>query len=170
MGGGPAGESPLPTVAFGSPRIRGNRIGRIELEHNASQPVINEYPLPVARSHPNSVAIGATAMRISPNWRPAGSAEITPQGQISEIELPVPGPALDIVAGSDGTIWITVPRSHAICRLRPGTAITTFKLPPTAIPAFITEGADGNLYFTEPTGKIARFTPTGALTEFRPSD
>ena len=40
----------------------------------------------------------------------------------------------------------------------------------TAIPAFITSGADGNLYFTEPTGKIARFTPVGVMTEVKLAD
>jgi streptogramin lyase len=43
-------------------------------------------------------------------------------------------------------------------------------LPETATPAFITDGRDGNLYFTEPTGKIARFTPIGVMTEFSLAD
>ena len=96
--------------------------------------------------------------------------DLIPQGHWAEIELPVAGPALDIVADGEGTIWITVPRAHAICRLRPGTPITAFNLPATAIPAFIAGGTDGNLYFTEPTGKIARFTPAGVLTEFKLTD
>jgi streptogramin lyase len=42
----------------------------------------------------------------------------------------------------------------------------TFYLPATVIPGFIAAGADGNLWFTEPTGKIGRLTPGGSLTEF----
>jgi len=34
------------------------------------------------------------------------------------------------------------------------------------VPSFIASGPDGNLWFTEPTGKIGRLTPAGALTEF----
>jgi len=63
-----------------------------------------------------------------------------------------------------------VPRAHAICRVRSGGPITTFYLPETAIPAFIAGSFNGNLLFTEPTGKIARFTPAGVLTEFKLAD
>ena len=41
-----------------------------------------------------------------------------------------------------------------------------FYLPDTVVPSFIAGGPDGNLWFTEPTGKIGRLTPKGALTEF----
>jgi virginiamycin B lyase len=132
--------------------------------------VIAEYPLPAPHSHPNSLAVGGDGDIYFTELAASRIGKITPQGQISEIELPVAGPALDIVADGEGTIWMTVPRAHAICRLRPGTPITAFNLPATAIPAFIADGTDGNLYFTEPTGKIARFTPAGVLTEFKLTD
>lgn len=170
LGGGPAGIAAAADGSLWFAENSGNRIGRIELGQNADQPVIVEYPLPVARSHPNSVAVGGDGDVYFTELASSRIGKITPQGRISEIELPVAGPALDIVADAKGTIWITVPRSHAICRLRPGTEIATFKLPATAIPAFIAEGTDGNLYFTEPTGKIARFTPAGVLTEFKLAD
>jgi len=170
LGGGPAGIAVAADGSLWFAENSGNRIGRIELAQNADQPVIIEYPLPVPHSHPNSVAIGGDGAIYFTELASSRIGRITPQGQISEMQLPVAGPALDLVADGEGTIWITVPRSHAICRLRPGTAIATFYLPPTAIPAFIAGGNDGNLYFTEPTGKIARFTPAGVLTEFRLAD
>jgi virginiamycin B lyase len=140
------------------------------LAQDADKPIIAEYPLPVPHSHPNGVAVGSDGDVYFTELAASRIGHITSQGLISEMVLPVAGPALDIVAGGDGSIWITVPRAHAICRLRPGTPITAFYLPETAVPAFITGGADGNLYFSEPTGKIARFTPAGLLTEFKLSD
>lgn len=170
LGGGPAGITAAADGSLWFAENSGNRIGRIELGQNADQPVIAEYPLPVAHSHPNSVAVGGDGDVYFTELASNRIGKITPQGQISEMVLPVAGPALDIVAGSDGTIWTTVPKAHAICRLRPGTPITAFYLPETATPAFITDGRDGNLYFTEPTGKIARFTPIGVMTEFSLAD
>jgi virginiamycin B lyase len=170
LGGGPAGIAAASDGSLWFAENSGNRIGRIELGLNADEPLIVEYPLPVAHSHPNSVAVGGDGDVYFTELASSRIGKITPQGQISEIELPVAGPALDLVADGKGTIWITAPRAHAICRLRPGTAIATFYLPATAIPAFIAGGPDGNLYFTEPTGKIARFTPDGVLTEFKLAD
>ncbi len=170
LGGGPAGIVAAADGSLWFAENSGNRIGRITLAQNAAEPVITEYPLPVPHSHPNGVAVGSDGVVYFTELAASRIGKITPQGQISELVLPVNGPALDIVAGSEGTIWITVPRAHAICRLRPGAPITAFYLPETAIPAFITSGADGNLYFTEPTGKVARFTPVGVLTEFSLAD
>jgi virginiamycin B lyase len=170
LGGGPAGIVAAADGSLWFAENSGNRVGRITLAQNADQPVITEYPLPVPHSHPNSLAVGGDGDIYFTELAASRIGRITPQGQISEIELPVAGPALDIVADGEGTIWITVPRAHAICRLRPGTPITAFNLPATAIPAFIAGGTDGNLYFTEPTGKIARFTPAGVLTEFKLAD
>jgi len=170
LGGGPAGIAVAADGSLWFAENSGNRIGRITLAQNADQPVIAEYPLPAPHSHPNSLAVGGDGDIYFTELAASRIGRITPQGQISEIELPVAGPALDIVADGEGTIWMTVPRAHAICRLRPGTPITAFNLPATAIPAFIADGTDGNLYFTEPTGKIARFTPAGVLTEFRLTD
>mgnify|MGYP001158011776 CR=1 FL=1 len=170
LGGGPAGIVAAADGSLWFAENSGNRIGRITLAQNADQPVITEYTLPVPHSHPNGVAVGGDGDVYFTELAASRIGRITPQGQMSELVLPVNGPALDIVAGGEGTIWITVPKSHAICRLRPGAPITAFFLPETAIPAFITSGADGNLYFTEPTGKIARFTPVGVMTEVELAD
>lgn len=164
-GGGPAGIVAAADGSLWFAENSGNRIGRIMLASNSDEATITEYPLPVPHSHPNSLAVGGDGNIYFTELAASRIGKITPQGQISEMVLPVSGPALDIAVGSKGTIWITVPRAHAICRLSPGSPITAFYLPETSIPAFITSGADGDLYFTEPTGKIARFTPAGVLTE-----
>jgi virginiamycin B lyase len=165
LGGGPAGIVAAADGSLWFAENSGNRIGRITLPQTAYKAVITEYWLPVPHSHPNGVAVGADGDVYFTELAASRIGKITPRGQISEMVLPVNGPALDIVADREGTIWITVPKSHAICRLRPGTPIIAFYLPETAIPAFIASGADGNLYFTEPTGKIGRFTPVGVMTE-----
>ena len=38
-----------------------------------------------------------------------------------------------------------------------------FYLPETVMPSFITGGPDGDLWFTEPSGRIGRLTPVGEL-------
>jgi virginiamycin B lyase len=170
LGGGPAGIVAAPDGSLWFAENSGNRIGRITLGQNAAEPVITEYPLPALHSHPNGVAIGGDGTVYFTELAASRIGKITPEGIVSELALPVNGPALDIVAVGDGSIWMTVPRAHAICRVRSGGPITTFYLPETAIPAFIAGSFNGNLYFTEPTGKIARFTPAGVLTEFKLAD
>lgn len=170
QGGGPAGIVAAADGSLWFAENSGNRIDRIALAKDAATAVITEYRLPVPHSRPNGVAIGGDGNVYFTELAASRIGMITPLGKISEMVLPVNGPALDIVAAGEGTIWMTVPKAHAICRLRPGTPITAFYLPETAIPAFIAGGADGNLYFTEPTGKLARFTPAGVLTEFRVAD
>jgi virginiamycin B lyase len=43
-------------------------------------------------------------------------------------------------------------------------------LPPTTMATFITAGPDGNLWFTEPNGKIGKLTTSGEVTEYVFSD
>ena len=116
-GGGPAGIVAAADGSLWFAENSGNRIGRITLAQNAEAAVITEYPLPVPHSHPNGVAIGGDGNVYFTELAASRIGRITPQGQISEMVLPVAGPALDIVAGSDGIIWMTVPKAHAICRL-----------------------------------------------------
>ena len=87
-------------------------------------------------------------------------------GELAEFPLPVGGTPLSITAGPASAMWVTVPSAHAVCKVTPDGRAMTFNLPDTVIPSFIAGGADGNLWFTEPTGKIGRLTPQGGLTEF----
>ena len=150
----------------------GNRIGYMMPPKGGSKkaPVIDEYPLPVPYSRPNAIAQAADGNVYFTELAASRIGMVSPQGFISELVLPVNGPALDIAADAQGNLWMTVPRAHAICRLRPGSPITVFYLPQTSVPAFITSGSDGNLYFSEPTGRIARITQFGVLSELRLAD
>jgi len=63
---------------------------------------------------------------------------------------------------------ITVPAAHAIV-VSFWRSVAAFYLPETAIPAFIAT-APTAIFTYRATGKIARFTPAGVLTEFRLTD
>ena len=169
-GGGPAGIVVASDGAVWFAENSGNRIGRLVLASGSRHANITEYPLPFPDSHPNGVALGDDGEIYFTELAASRIGRLDSQGHLSEMVLPVNAPALDIIAGADSVVWLTVPRAHAICRVRAGDTITAFYLPETAIPAFIAGGADGNLYFTEPTGKIARFTPAGVLTEVNLAD
>ena len=108
--------------------------------------------------------------------------QITPAGVITEFGLPGPfsGPG-GITAGPDGALWFTEGgeggnvgegRNGRIGRITTDGLITEYNLPLTANntpigPSDITEGPDGNLWFTESnSAQIGRITPAGIITEF----
>jgi virginiamycin B lyase len=171
-GSGPAGILVARDGSVWFTEDSGNRIGRLVVPKAGSKsvPVVDEYPLPVPYSRPNAIAQGADGNMYFTELAASRIGMISPQGFISELVMPVKGPALDIAADTEGNLWMTVPRAHAICRIHPGTPITAFYLPQSSVPAFIASGFDGNLYFSEPTGKIARMTQIGVLSEIRLSD
>jgi streptogramin lyase len=103
-----------------------------------------------------------------------GISRITPAGE--RTDFPLPG-AHGIAAGPDGAIWFTEgnPLGHSwgpngvdrIGRITTEGVISEFALPAGSAPAGIVTGPDGNLWFTEASGKkIGRITPLGTVTEF----
>jgi len=94
-------------------------------------------------------------------------ASITPAGQITEFQFSFFGVSVGITTGSDGNIWFSDQTDHAIWRYNLSTGIfTEFKTPtPNSFPGDMTLGADGNVWFTE-SGKFAKITPSGVITEF----
>ena len=94
-------------------------------------------------------------------------ASITPAGQITEFQFSFFGVSVGITTGSDGNIWFSDQTDHAIWRYNLSTGIfTEFKTPtPNSFPGDMTLGADGNIWFTE-SGKFAKITPSGVITEF----
>lgn len=107
---------------------------------------------------------------------------ITPQGEIARFSLPAydagsgfvagRGPT-SIMAGADGALWFSETLANEIGRVTPSLELTEFALPSTVVrPSTMTNwgglawGPDGNIWFSESTGKVARMTPSGAVTEF----
>jgi virginiamycin B lyase len=83
----------------------------------------------------------------------------------------------ELTAGPDGALWFTEGAMDKIGRITTDGTITEFPgVPPSgtcgtpfvgADPAGIAVGNDGNLWFTESgSGKVARMSTTGAITEF----
>ena len=151
-----------------------NRIGRI-----STTGTLTEFSLPVD----SEVLRGGFPIRITVGrdgnlWYTKYGykiGRITTSGVITE--FPVSKPTYGITAGADGNIWFTEqtyerstgePASAAIGRITPDGVITEFPIPtPSSVPRDITEGPDGNLWFTETAAnQIGRITPAGVITEF----
>ena len=99
------------------------------------------------------------------------------KGKITVFPLPDPtgGSPDDIVGGSDGPLWFTMPNGFpdAIGRVSTDGQFETFGAgcAPgggcSIVPQGITSGPDGNLWFTENTrNAVVRLTPSGAFTFF----
>jgi streptogramin lyase len=103
---------------------------------------------------------------------------ITPTGTITEFPLTVGTSPSSITTGPDGNVWFTEDLkgglSGSIARITPTGSISEFPLPASnssngigGIPASITAGHDGSLWFTDSrNNSIGRITPTGTISEF----
>ena len=123
----------------------------------------------------------ACAFKVPANAPPPCIARVgrmTPAGEVTEFDLPVQeNQPWGITAGPDGNLWFTAwndddqnqVSNAAIWRVTPLGVLTEFPLPaPNEYSYFspyeITDGPDGNLWFTG-TG-IGRITPAGQITLF----
>jgi streptogramin lyase len=99
--------------------------------------------------------------------------KITPAGQITESSTGLtPGAApYELTPGSAGTLWFTDPGAKSIGRITVSTGAvkefdySTVDMTPNLDE--ITEGADGNVYFTDKGNVpgIGKITPAGTITE-----
>ena len=97
---------------------------------------------------------------------------ITPAGVINEFSVDAPW---YLTAGPGGDLWFSqVPVADSggfgtriLAKMTITGTVTPFPNMMTNSPAAITTGADGNLWFIEPSlYKIGRMTPAGEVTEF----
>jgi virginiamycin B lyase len=87
--------------------------------------------------------------------------------KVTRFPLPKGVAAQTIVAGSDGNMWFGYGNKDVVARITQDGVITEFRTPtPWSQPGALTLGPDGNIWFTESTGKIGRITPAGVITEF----
>ncbi|MDB5043154.1 MAG: lyase-like protein [Candidatus Eremiobacteraeota bacterium] len=127
----------------------------------------------------------ASTLTLGPDgnfWEPVSSnrsiARLTPAGALTEFptSMALACPAA-LTAGPDGALWFTEGAMDKIGRITIDGTITEFPaVPPSgtcgtpfvgAEPFGIAAGNDGNLWFTESgSGKVARMSTTGAITEF----
>jgi virginiamycin B lyase len=75
---------------------------------------------------------------------------------------------VDIVQGADGALWFSEGRSATVGRISTDGAISEYPLPSggDAWAADIAAGPDGAIYVSEITGKVARVTMAGDVTEY----
>jgi streptogramin lyase len=180
---------PLPTANSGPYGITGGPDGNLWFTENGSSKIgrittsgsITEFPLPTTNSGPLEIAAGLdgnlwfTEEIYGNNQEIIGSkiGRITTSGSITEFPVPTANSgSAGITAGPDGNLWFTEEIykgtgnnqeiiGSKIGRISPSGSITEFPLPGHGgiVPAEITAGPDGNLWFTEPgSNKIGRIT------------
>ena len=92
-------------------------------------------------------------------------ARITPAGVVTEFSAGVGTPPSGIAAGPDGNLWYTF--DTGIGRITTAGVVTQFTAGITpGLLRDIHQGSDGNLYFTNDSGRLGRITPAGVITEF----
>jgi streptogramin lyase len=103
----------------------------------------------------------------------AGNAKvgkITAGGAVTEYA--VSGAVGGVTNGPVGYIWFTEPSAGKIGNISPSGQITEYPVTSGNTPEYITEGSDGNLWFTEETnvypywGAIGKMTPQGQETDY----
>lgn len=75
-------------------------------------------------------------------------------------------PGQEITQGPNGTMWTSNGSKSTISQVTLEGKETEYKLPENSWPGGITAGPDGNVWFTEQTGKIGKITPSGSITEY----
>ncbi len=102
---------------------------------------------------------------------------LTADGTVTEFEVPTKNSAPnDITRGPDGDVWFLEMIGDKIGRITPQGRITEFVIPHPAGSSIggsasgqIVTGADGNLWFTDPSGSgsIGQITPDGQINKFK---
>jgi virginiamycin B lyase len=86
------------------------------------------------------------------------------EGSIVEFTVPNGGRPERLAVASDGDVWFTETTDQRLVRMTPTGSF--FEIQVSIYPYAITSGPDSNLWVTESGDRIARVTPSGAITEF----
>ena len=138
----------------------GGRIGKMTRDG-----VLHELQIPDANSVPSAIASGPDASIYFSELAGGKIGKLKLDGSFEEYPLPSGSP-LSLAAGSDGNMWITVPREHLIYRMTSAGDFTAFRMGEQSSPSFIAAARDDYLYFSEPNGKIGRISTDGDIVEF----
>ena len=151
--------------------VRPDRSRRLEFEGLELRRLlaigIQEFPIPTANSNPFWITSGPGAALYFTAGGTNQIGKFTPSSH-GFLSFPIPGSSLGsqstIAAGSDGNLYFTnSPTVNAIGQFNPTSGSTqTFPVPTANLgTSYITNGPDGNLYFTASTANvIERLDPT----------
>lgn len=149
----------------------------------ADQTTLTYYNVPNTPSFPWSMINGPDGAIWFGDWTQAPGS-ITEDGRVGRLdpvsgsiaEFDAPGPSSTPILGaiSDGKIWFSEYGSTqrgpgALANITTGGAITAYPLTSdvSPMPRFSAAASDGNVWYTLfRTAKVARITPSGAITEF----
>jgi virginiamycin B lyase len=136
------------------------RIGRI-----SKSGAIREFRIPSEHSIPSAIASGPDASIYFAELSTGKIGKMKLDGSFDEYLIPH-GKPLGLAAGADGNLWVTIPKEHLIYRMTSGGDFIGYLGTDQIVPAFVAAAPDGNLYFSEPNGKIGRINRSGDIKEF----
>ena len=125
-----------------------------------------EYPL-AAKSYPDEITTGPDGnLWYTVYGEQEKFGTVTPTGIVHETTLAKYHDARDIIAGAEGNLWFDEPNPSAIDKLTSSGKITEYHVPWHGILWYMTQGAEGDLWFTRHEGTVGKMTPTGEITEY----
>jgi streptogramin lyase len=88
--------------------------------------------------------------------------------EISYYSIPSTHDPGEIVPGPNGekSLWFNIGSGNAIGKITTTGSITEYPLPAGNRPEGITDGPEGNLWFTNESNKVGKITPSGTRTEY----
>jgi len=142
--------------------------------------VVTEFPVPGATSGPGRIVAGPDGNLWFTGPYAQQIGRMTTDGVATIFPTGAPGTPIDIAVGGDGNLWFILYDSDSIGRITTSGVVTMFPKPVTSAssrdaagvaqygtpPTAITDGPDGNLWFTERNGQIGRMTTAGVVTMF----
>ncbi len=118
---------------------------------------IDEFKLPTAKALPRDIVLGPDGnLWFSENTLDK-LGRVTPDGQVTEFDLPKGSRPVGVASGADGNVWYAGFGTGQVGRVMPAGKVTTFDLPTAkAQPFGMAAGPDGNLWFAEQANRIGR--------------
>lgn len=112
--------------------------------------IVHSYPVPTSGAGLAGIAAGADGRMWVAESATGKLAAISMSGAITEYDVAAAAAPVSVAAGPDGNIWFGSGTGGNLGRVTPSGALTQFVTGTAAIDGIAT-GADGKLYFTEPT-------------------
>lgn len=98
-------------------------------------------------------------------FSPGTVGKIDTSGRVTRVTSALSAGANDIVAGSDGNLWVPEVFTDKMARITPSGTVTEFAV--SGDPYFDALGPDGDVWFTEKeSGVVGCITPQGSVSEY----